>query len=105
MRSTITGLLGKGDSKGDFNIFLKEGKIQVHDLEPKPKPLNPEEESKLHNSSISSHLTINLVIDLEMKKLQEELEQVLTSKKELHQELARKYSLVDSLNDDIQDAK
>ena len=45
-RSTITKLIGKGETKGDFNIFKKEGSIHLHDHNPKQKLIVKASEGK-----------------------------------------------------------
>lgn len=47
VRSSVTEIIGKGENKGDFNIFRKEGVVHLHEQTPKPKPATKQVESKL----------------------------------------------------------
>lgn len=55
VRSTVTTVLGKGENKGDFNIFKKEGSIHLHQQTIKAKPVPKVAEGNLSLTRLAKH--------------------------------------------------
>lgn len=104
VRSTVTTVLGKGENKGDFNIFKKEGSIHLHQQTIKAKPVPKVAEGNLSLTRFAKHFYGGFNhLDVELKNLEEAVKRQNLEKSLSKQKMNDLCQKVDQLNDLIQD--